>query len=98
MLMLAKFQMFYDFHKCFVLSVNCTWSDWSDCSATCGPGVKSRTIAEEANFGGKPCDGLNQTACNLQDCPGESFFLFCSSCTLGMATRVVRPLVSKIFA
>jgi len=49
--------------------VDCTWSDWSDCSATCGPGVKSRTIAEEAMFGGKPCDGLNQTPCTLQDCP-----------------------------
>ena len=55
-------ELFYDLF-------NCTWSDWSDCSTTCGPGLKSRAILREAMFGDKPCNGLSQTSCNLQDCP-----------------------------
>ena len=68
-------------HTGFIFLVNCTWSDWSDCSTTCGPGLKTRTIAEGAKFGGKPCDGLNKTSCNLKDCVlGENFFpsFYCS--------------------
>ena len=54
----------------------CEWSEWSEsvCSATCGKGTKtlSRTIAREAEHGGKMCVGehTKTVECNLEDCPG----------------------------
>jgi len=56
--------------------VNCKWTDWSewdDCSASCGVGVvtRSRDIAKEKSNGGKPCRGRpNATMpCDAPPCP-----------------------------
>ncbi|XP_067651934.1 A disintegrin and metalloproteinase with thrombospondin motifs 16-like isoform X2 [Haliotis asinina] len=57
------------------------WTKWTDCSRTCGKGVKSRS--RECNnplpqYGGKPCQGLTQETviCNAKTCPyGDDDFL-----------------------
>ena len=57
--------------------VDCTWDDWSewsDCTKSCGNGVKmsNRKIKQEPFFGGRKCEG-NDTRfmpCNLELCPG----------------------------
>jgi len=54
---------------------DCQWGEWSDyteCSLTCGGGTKNKTrvIAVEADCGGAPCQGLtyNTTKCNTDCC------------------------------
>merc|ERR1719160_123364 len=47
------------------------WSEWSECSADCGGGSKSKTrgIAVTAEHGGEPCPtNLETAACNSQSC------------------------------
>jgi len=52
--------------------VNCEWSDWSACSASCGGGTQTRTILIEANYGGLECEGSASRACNTQACPSST--------------------------
>ncbi len=56
--------------------VDCVWSNWSqfsECSQTCGTGIKTRTrIVKTLNsFNGVPCDGpASETEyCQLRECP-----------------------------
>ncbi|MBF0490533.1 MAG: hypothetical protein HQL15_07935 [Candidatus Omnitrophica bacterium] len=48
------------------------WSDWGDCSKTCGSGIQTRTCTEPTN-GGIACLDLGQggysQSCNTQPCP-----------------------------
>ena len=49
----------------YVVVVDCKWgpySDWSDCSKTCGAGeqFRTRTIQRQAENGGEPCTGSNE--------------------------------------
>ncbi|CAK9028504.1 unnamed protein product [Durusdinium trenchii] len=53
------------------------WDEWSQCSARCGTGSKSRSrsIVSDAMFGGAPCEGplkeldrCEVSECNLVDC------------------------------
>ena len=59
-----------------VCSVDCEvedWSSWSDCSATCGGGNKTRGrgVVQEADNGGTACPALEEVkACNSDQCPG----------------------------
>ena len=61
-------------HKRNVFLVNCKWSGWSKCASTsqpitsCGEGVKTRTHAIQALYGGQPCEGAETEACNLGPC------------------------------
>ena len=58
------------------LAVDCIWNDfseWTDCSATCGTGTMTRirTEAMQADNGGFSCTGdTSETVqCNTQACP-----------------------------
>ena len=57
----------------FISLVHCIWSSWSKCSTSCGPGIKSRTVLNDAEFGGKPREGLSKTTYTLKDCPPGNF-------------------------
>ena len=59
------------------IPVDCEWSpygNWTDCSASCGPGTKTarRTVSKMALNGGKLCEGsaIKSIECELQPCPG----------------------------
>jgi len=49
-----------------------TWSKWTECSATCGRGLKMqhRTVTKPAVNGGQPCPSLQHSDyCNTDPCP-----------------------------
>lgn len=58
------------------------WSEWKDCSVTCGGG--SQTRSRQCNNpapsnGGQVCFGIStdkRYGCNSQDCPGMSIISF----------------------
>jgi hypothetical protein len=47
------------------------WSEFSQCSVSCGPGVKTRTRTCQR----EPCDGsgTQRMACNLRECAGMNW-------------------------
>ena len=59
-----------------LIAVDCEfkWTDWSQCTATCGGGTQWRlkNITQNAAYGGSDCkEPFNKTQeCNLQSCPG----------------------------
>ena len=60
-----------------LVSVDCvwsTWSDWEECSVTCGGGSQNRDrITEGPFYGGAECTGDVQSTrdCNTDECPGR---------------------------
>ena len=51
-----------------------TWTNWSECSQTCGTGqkIRTRSIANPAEFGGIQCqdkDGTESENCVILSCP-----------------------------
>ena len=52
------------------------WGEWSQCSATCGPGIEFRARSCNKPFAGRneTClgDATEAKVCNLVDCPGLS--------------------------
>ena len=73
----------------FLLSVDCQWSPyggWSECSATCGGGIRSseRTKTQAKANGGKECIG-NDTKieiCMENLCPGTSKINIAFTCMI----------------
>ena len=68
------------------------WASWTECSTTCGPGMKSRYRSctnPAPAFGGKDCSRLgdpDQVApCELTKCPG----------ILSLAVDLVQPTPSN---
>jgi hypothetical protein len=49
--------------------VDCIWTEWSECSASCGSGVQTRSIVVPSANGGAECEGPTFRACNTQSCP-----------------------------
>ena len=49
--------------------VDCELGPWNDCNATCGTGMRSRIIVQEALYGGKECSTNRTIKCNLGPCP-----------------------------
>lgn len=57
------------------------WSDWTQCTVTCGGGesLRSRQCANPApEFGGKDCSSLGSSSetvkCKIDPCPGKSLY------------------------
>ena len=73
------------------------WSDWSECSETCGGGIQIRTreVLEPAQNGGAGCPTLEETReCNTDPCCELGWeigdWTVCSaSCGSGVQTRMV---------
>ena len=51
--------------------INCVQSEWSACSASCGPGTQTRTVITPASNGGTPCGDASRS-CNNGVCQNES--------------------------
>ena len=68
-----------DIQMSYLSSVHGNWTMWSPysrCSKACGPGIRTKTRSctnPRKAHGGNDCYGvkINQTDCNLQDCPRE---------------------------
>ena len=49
------------------------WSDFGECSKSCGGGTETRTCSNPAPAnGGNNCVGDSTKVCNTQGCPGQS--------------------------
>ena len=62
-------------YTCFVVNGKwTTWSQWGECGATCGGGVRSRSRqCNKVSSTDRDCVGetVQETTCNEWDCPGE---------------------------
>ena len=54
-----------------------TWSEWSNCSESCGGGIRTRelNITTEAAHWGEQCPGDDQETCNEHPCPVVCFLI-----------------------
>jgi uncharacterized repeat protein (TIGR01451 family) len=71
--------------------IDCVWSSWGACSATCGGGTQTRIILVAAQYGGAACVGASSQSCNTQPCSidgGWTNWSICSAtCGGGTQTR-----------
>ena len=57
------------------------WGRWTECSVTCGGGMRSRErTCHNPKYGGKACDtdiedGYQEETCNEHECPSKSSLL-----------------------
>ena len=102
-------KIFVIYHS--ILVIDCLWSgysDWSECSVTCGKGSQSRTrkVLQQSSTGGKDCDGeaVETISCDgpvqcLLDCGSDQFSSWgqCSvSCGVGVKIRQRRVVKNNI--
>lgn len=60
---------FWNGSSCENNSINGGWSDWSNCSVSCGGGTKIRTCTNPVPLdGGANCVGNSLESCNIQAC------------------------------
>lgn len=77
-----------------VCSVDCEvddWSTWSDCSATCGEGTKTRErgVVQGSENGGAECPVLEEKElCNTDQCPGYILFLWNNFLSVQLTVRL----------
>ena len=70
----------YDHYDCTInRPINGGWSEWSDCSASCGGGIQTRTCTNpEPKNGGSDCSKLNdrnhKRECNTHPCFVDGIF------------------------
>ena len=66
-----------------------SWSDWSDCSATCGPGFSSRL--RECSDDNQICDGDSKETkiCLLNACPSWSAWSDWSECSVSCGNGTI---------
>ncbi|GFS05101.1 SCO-spondin-like [Elysia marginata] len=63
---------------CPIDGVLTAWSNWSDCSVTCGGGVANRSRdCNGPKYGGKDCEGprVEHMICNEESCPEDGAWL-----------------------
>lgn len=51
------------------------WSDWTDCTTSCGGGTSTRNrTCTGPYYGGADCEGvrIEDTGCNTNPCPSKS--------------------------
>ena len=48
--------------------VDCKWSNWSECSASCGFAIQQRTVLKEAQNDGQQCQGKSLRYCRQEAC------------------------------
>ncbi|CAH3168650.1 unnamed protein product [Porites evermanni] len=90
---------------CTCQTVQCTWNQWSDWSATCGKASRTRTIkSTQITVQKESCDGLPQTcpqppetqhrttdcACRTVTCTWEEWSSWSTSCGVGTRTRNIK--------
>ena len=69
---------------CILTAINGNWgawSTWSECTATCGGGIRTKTrecTDPPPEFNGANCQGLpnKESECNTEECAGTVFILF----------------------
>ena len=71
-------------YKLYTCNITCdlvvsTWSSWSSCSMTCGPGEQTRT--RECHQGCKGVPTSETQVCNEVDCPVYSYWSDWSGCS-----------------
>ena len=57
------------------------WSNWTECSHSCGTGERERfRICDGPFYGGANCSDPadEQEPCNTHECPGTSLYIFSS--------------------
>lgn len=70
-------------HIFFLIWVDGGFTEWSECSTTCGDGLQTRSCTNPIpQYGGIGCDGSLTQECNLTECPSnfncsvQQLFLF----------------------
>ena len=65
-----------------IVTVDCKWSNWSECSASCGFAIQQRTVLKEAQNDGQQCQGKSLRYCRQEACsepvPSKNFYIIFS--------------------
>ena len=74
--------------------IDCTWTKWSRCNASCGGGKQDRSVEQPALHGGKNCTGPEIQDCNSNPCSIDCTWTEWSSCSAtcgqGLQSRMIK--------